>query len=130
MVDIEVSLVRRLVAAQFPQWADLPVTPVAQSGWDNRTFHLGDTMSVRLPSAERYVAQVEKEHRFLPALGPHLPLPIPAPLGLVEPGEVHSGYIVVRGAEAGVGRLRWSVRELQGKGREVVFDETVHIPQH
>ena len=47
---------------------------------------------------------------------------------LVEPGEVHSGYIVVRGAEEGVGRLRWSVRELQGQIREVTFDETVNIP--
>jgi aminoglycoside phosphotransferase (APT) family kinase protein len=44
-------------------------------------------MSVRLPSAERYVAQVEKEHRYLPALGPRLPLPIPVPLGLGKPGE-------------------------------------------
>lgn len=50
------------------------------------------------------------------------------PRQLVEPGEVHSGYIVVRGAEEGVGRLRWSVSELQGRGREVMFDETVHIP--
>lgn len=47
---------------------------------------------------------------------------------IVEPGEVHSGYIVVRGAEEGVGRLRWSVRELQGQTREVEFDETVNIP--
>ncbi len=47
---------------------------------------------------------------------------------LVEPGEVHSGYIVVRGAEEGVGRLRWSVREVQGQVREVTFDETVNIP--
>lgn len=47
---------------------------------------------------------------------------------IVEPGELHSGYIVVRGAEEGVGRLRWSVRELQGETREVNFDETVNIP--
>ncbi len=49
--------------------------------------------------------------------------------GLVEPGEVHSGYVTVRGAEEGVGRLRWSVRELQGQTREVAFDETVNIPR-
>ncbi|WP_105418924.1 aminoglycoside phosphotransferase family protein [Neorhizobium sp. T25_27] len=86
MVEIDVPLVRGLIAEQFPEWAGLDVRPVTNGGWDNRTFHLGDSMSVRLPSAERYVAQVEKEHRFLPALGPRLPLPIPVPLGLGKPG--------------------------------------------
>ncbi len=62
--DIGVSLVGRLVAMQFPEWASLPITPVEVSGWDNRTFRLGEDMSVRLPSAEGYVPQVEKEHRW------------------------------------------------------------------
>lgn len=87
MVEIDTALVKNLIAAQFPDWEDLPVRPVATSGWDNRTFHLGDEMSVRLPSAERYVAQVEKEHRFLPVLGNRLPFAIPVPLGLGKPGE-------------------------------------------
>ncbi len=84
--DIDASLVRRLVASQFPRWANLPVRPVEPSGWDNRTFHLGDEMSVRLPSAEGYAAQVDKEHRWLPKLAPHLPLPIPVPLAMGVPG--------------------------------------------
>ena len=50
-VVIDASLVRRLIASQFPKWKELPITPVATSGWDNRTFHLGKDMSVRLPSA-------------------------------------------------------------------------------
>ncbi|GIF66464.1 aminoglycoside phosphotransferase [Asanoa ishikariensis] len=86
---IDVALVRRLVAEQFPQWAGLPVSPVAVGGNDNRTFHLGDEMSVRLPSAEGYVASVEKEQRWLPVLAPHLPVPIPAPLAQGRPG---AGY--------------------------------------
>jgi aminoglycoside phosphotransferase (APT) family kinase protein len=84
--DITAALVRRLIAAQFPQWAELPITPAAPQGWDNRTFRLGDDMSVRLPSAPGYVAQVEKEHHWLPILAPHLPLPIPVPIGRGEPG--------------------------------------------
>jgi aminoglycoside phosphotransferase (APT) family kinase protein len=86
-MDIDVPVVRRLVATQFPQWAELPITPVKVSGWDNRTFHLGEEMSVRLPSAEGYVPQVEKEQRWLPELAPLLPLPIPVPLGKGVPGE-------------------------------------------
>jgi aminoglycoside phosphotransferase (APT) family kinase protein len=83
--DITPVVVTRLVATQFPQWADLPVVPVAHDGWDNTTFRLGDELCVRLPSAERYVAQVEKEHRWLPILGSQLPLPIPRPVALGRP---------------------------------------------
>lgn len=86
-VEIDAALVRRLVAAQLPHWADLPIEPVALGGWDNRTFRLGDDMSVRLPSAARYSEQVEKEQRWLPRLAPHLPLPIPVPLARGAPGE-------------------------------------------
>ena len=89
MIEIDATLVRQLIRTQFPQWAALPVAPVENGGWDNRSFRLGNSMSVRLPSASRYVAQVEKEHRWLPQLRPHLPLPIPLPLGLGVPG---SGY--------------------------------------
>src|SRR5262245_39020706 len=87
MIEIDARLVKQLLRAQFPQWAELPVTPVAHGGWDNRTFRLGDSMSVRLPSAPVYVAQVEKEQRWLAVLAPHLPLPIPRPLALGAPGE-------------------------------------------
>ncbi len=83
---ITAELAAALVARQFPAWAGLPVVPVAESGWDNRTFRLGDAMTVRLPTAEHYVAAVGKEHTWLPRLAPHLPLPIPAPLALGAPG--------------------------------------------
>ena len=84
-VDINVSLVGQLVSAQFPQWADVPIKPVEFDGWDNRTFRLGDDMAVRLPSAEAYAGQVEKEHQWLPRLAPLLPLPIPVPLAMGVP---------------------------------------------
>ncbi len=86
-VHIDAALVRRLVAARFPQWADLPVKPVEFDGWDNRTFHLGAHMTVRLPSAAPYALQVEKEHRWLPKLAPLLPLPIPVPLAKGAPAD-------------------------------------------
>ncbi|WP_457581549.1 aminoglycoside phosphotransferase family protein [Ensifer canadensis] len=84
---IDALLVRRLVAAQFPQWATLDIKPVLPGGWDNRTFHLGRDMTVRLPSAASYALQVEKEQFWLPKLAPHLPLPIPVPLARGVPGE-------------------------------------------
>ncbi|MBJ7601503.1 MAG: aminoglycoside phosphotransferase [Candidatus Nephthysia bennettiae] len=84
--DITPEFVSDLVSAQFPHWAGLPVTPVEFDGWDNTTFHLGEGMSVRLPSAERYAPQVEKEHRWLPVLARQLPLAIPEPLARGVPG--------------------------------------------
>lgn len=89
-VPIDVSLVRRLIDSQFPQWANLPIKPVAFSGWDNRTFHLGTEMTVRLPSAAFYALQVEKEQCWLPYLAPHLTLAIPSPIAKGEPAE---GYL-------------------------------------
>lgn len=83
--DITADLVEGLVASQFPQWSSLPVRPVEIDGWDNTTFRLGSSMSVRVPSADSYVAQVDKEHRWLPVLAPQLPLPIPVPLARGEP---------------------------------------------
>ena len=88
-ITVTAPQVRRLIEEQFPQWAGLPVQPVASGGWDNRTFHLGAGMLVRLPSAAEYALAVDKEHRWLPALAPRLPLPIPVPLAKGEPG---AGY--------------------------------------
>ena len=99
----------RLIAAQFPQWANLPVRPVELDGWDNATFRLGEDMSVRLPSAERYAAQVEKEHRWLPKLAPLLPLPIPTPLAKGAPTDDYpfpwSVYRWIAGENATIERI-------------------------
>ena len=84
--DITADLVSQLIADQFPRWAGLPVRPVEADGVDNSTFRLGQTMSVRLPSADVYVEQVDKEHRWLPVLAAQLPLPIPEPLAKGVPG--------------------------------------------
>ncbi len=112
-VDINVSLVGRLVTAQFPQWADLPIKPVEFDGWDNRTYRLGDDMAVRLPSAEWYSGCVEKEHRWLPRLAPLLPLPIPVPLAMGVPAD---GY-----------PWHWSVyRWLEGKNATIERIDDLH----
>ncbi|PZF80821.1 aminoglycoside phosphotransferase family protein [Jiangella anatolica] len=86
MTHIDAALVAGLIADQFPQWAGLPVRPVELQGVDNRTFRLGDELSVRLPSAAHYREQVAKEQRWLPLLAPRLPVPIPAPVAVGRPG--------------------------------------------
>jgi aminoglycoside phosphotransferase (APT) family kinase protein len=88
-IKIDRDLVQSLIAEQFPEWANLSVQPVKRQGNDNRTFHLGKSMSVRLPSASQYVEHVTTEQRWLPKLAPKLPLPIPLPIGIGAPG---AGY--------------------------------------
>ncbi|MGL4611987.1 MAG: hypothetical protein ACRCYY_20305, partial [Trueperaceae bacterium] len=48
---------------------------------------------------------------------------------LVEPGETHSGFVVVKGAVAGSANLCWTAVEMQGNGREVTFNESIDIPR-
>jgi aminoglycoside phosphotransferase (APT) family kinase protein len=86
-VDTDTSLVGRLLAAQFPQWADLPILPLHSAGTDNAIYRLGDDMAVRLPRIHGATGQVDKEHRWLPRLAPLLPLAIPIPLARGTPGE-------------------------------------------
>lgn len=86
-VEIDVALVQELIATQFPHWAKLPIQPVPFGGWDNRTFHLGEHMLVRLPSAAAYSFQVQKEQYWLPRLAKFLPLPIPTPLAMGTPAD-------------------------------------------
>lgn len=113
---IDAALVRRLIAAQFPQWRDLAIRPVEVDGWDNRTYRLGNDMTVRLPTHESYVPAVDKEQRWLPVLAPRLPVPIPTPLAKGAPGE---GY-----------PFSWSIRRwLSGEPRALNASPTCrHSP--
>lgn len=108
------ELVSGLIADQFPEWAGLPVWPVEAGGIDNRTFRLGQTMSVRLPSASSYREQVDKEHRWLPVLAAQLPLPVSTPLATGVPGRGYpwpwSVYRWIDGEPASTGHIDDMVR--------------------
>lgn len=79
-IDIDESLVHRLIATQFPQWASLPLKSVPSAGTDHALYRLGDEMVVRLPRTSSASIQIDKEQQWLPKLAPLLPLTIPYPL--------------------------------------------------
>jgi aminoglycoside phosphotransferase (APT) family kinase protein len=85
-VTVDDDLVRALVDLQFPDWAHLPLQRIASTGTDNVIYRLGSDLGLRLPRIGWAVGQVGKEHRWLPRLAPHLPLSVPEPVGLGEPG--------------------------------------------
>ena len=64
-VETDETLVRRLLAGQFPQWADLPIERIDSSGTDHAIYRLGDGMAVRLPRIHWATGQVEKDERWL-----------------------------------------------------------------
>ncbi|MGB3437509.1 MAG: aminoglycoside phosphotransferase family protein [Actinophytocola sp.] len=84
---IDTALVRRLVAGQFPRWADLPVEPVPSSGTDNAMYRLGDDLAVRLPRIPGAAEDVARDRRWVPWLAPQLPVAVPEQVAMGAPAE-------------------------------------------
>jgi aminoglycoside phosphotransferase (APT) family kinase protein len=109
-IHTDVALVRRLLAGQFPQWADLPIDPVASYGTDHDIYRLGDHLVARLPRIGWATKQAATEAKWLPKLAPHLPLALPVQLAMGHPAE---GY-----------PFDWSVYEwLPGENANGTIDE-------
>lgn len=113
-INITLSLAKDLITEQFPQWAHLPIKPVEVGGWDNRTFHLGTEMSIRLPSAQCYAAKVQIEQKWLPILAPHLSLRIPKPLAMGKPCKDYP--------------FNWSIYQwIEGKSANILTIDELHL---
>ncbi len=88
-IETDVTLVRRLLVGEFPQWADLAIVPVVSYGTDHDIYRLGDHLAARLPRIGWAVGQAAKEAKWLPRLAPHLPLAVPVQLAGGRPA---AGY--------------------------------------
>jgi aminoglycoside phosphotransferase (APT) family kinase protein len=84
-VHIDVALARALLEDQHPDLAHLELREFA-NGWDNVTFRLGEQLVIRMPRRAMAAPLIDHEQRWLPALAPSLPLPIPAPVRNGRPG--------------------------------------------
>jgi aminoglycoside phosphotransferase (APT) family kinase protein len=87
-LDVDESLVRALLAEQFPGWADLPLER-AGDGTVNVIYRLGEELSVRIPRRDGPETEDDLEFRWLPLLAPQLPVAIPRPVARGRPG---AGY--------------------------------------
>jgi aminoglycoside phosphotransferase (APT) family kinase protein len=85
-LHVDEALVRRLVAEQFPDWAELPLRRVEPDGTVNAIFRLGDGLSVRLARREGPTEPGSEAIDWLPGLAPQLPLEIPVPVAQGRPG--------------------------------------------
>ena len=87
-LDVDETLVRSLLAEQFPGWADLPLER-AGDGTVNVIYRLGEELSVRIPRRDGPETEDDLEFRWLPLLAPQLPVAIPRPVARGRPG---AGY--------------------------------------
>lgn len=87
MSDLRITpyLARKLIAEQFPEFSNFPITDVEKQGHDNRTYRLGLDMLIRMPTAADYALKVPKEQELLPQLAKRLSLSIPAPIKMGKP---------------------------------------------
>ncbi|MGW6282341.1 aminoglycoside phosphotransferase family protein [Kribbella sp. NPDC055071] len=90
-VGIDTRLVRELVAAQFPQWAALPLERVDSSGLVNAIYRLGPDLTVRLPLRPSTTDLVQREQAKLTALAPFLPVAIPSVEAIGSPTDAYPG---------------------------------------
>lgn len=115
-IPIDTELVRALVSRAIPQYAGLPVRRLDASGSSNALFRLGEDLLVRLPRQPGGSVTISKEARWLPVLGPWLPVGIPEVVAVFEPGCDYPE--------------RWSVvRWIDGQHPEVVTPETPVDPR-
>ncbi|MFE3587353.1 aminoglycoside phosphotransferase family protein [Streptomyces niveus] len=126
-IPVDEPLVRTLLKAQCPNWAELPLSP-AGAGTDNVMYRLGDDLLVRLPRTADTARSIRKELEWLPRLAPLLSRPVPAPVHSGTPTDgfplIWSVYRWIDGGQTGPDTVRdWAtfgadlaaaVRELHG----------------
>jgi len=88
-IEIDLPLVRALVDRALPDLAGHRLRPLDASGSSNALFRLGDDLLVRLPRQPGGSATIAKEARWLPYVGPALPVAVPK---IVAVGEPDLGY--------------------------------------
>jgi aminoglycoside phosphotransferase (APT) family kinase protein len=86
-VDTDAALVQRLLAGQFPRWAELPIERVSSYGTDHAIYRIGSGLAARLPRIASATRQAAMEATWLPRFAPQLPLRVPAQLATGRPAE-------------------------------------------
>jgi aminoglycoside phosphotransferase (APT) family kinase protein len=85
--DSNEELVRALLREQFPQWVGLSISRADSDGTVNSIFRVGTELAARLPLAAWAEPQISKDHTWLPRIAPFVPLEVPTPVAIGEPGQ-------------------------------------------
>lgn len=89
-LHVSVETVRRLVAEQFPEWAALPIRPLACGGTVNALFRIGDQLTGRFPLQPLEVTEarrwLEEEAEAARELAGRTAYATPKPVAIGQPG--------------------------------------------
>lgn len=132
-IDVTEDLARRLLEAQHPDLASLPLR-VFRSGFDNVMVRLGEDYLLRLPRREVAASLVVHEQEWLPQVAPRLPLPVPSPLRIGVPGEGYpwrwSVLPWLDGVEVGAADLRPEEAVRLGRFWRALHEPVVGAPDN
>jgi aminoglycoside phosphotransferase (APT) family kinase protein len=94
-VDVSADVVAALVAAQFPRWRAHPVRPVVSHGTVNALFRVGEEIVLRFPLQPSLDPELRdalvREQEIARRIAAHVPVAVPEPIALGEPGEGYPG---------------------------------------
>ncbi|WP_285794382.1 aminoglycoside phosphotransferase family protein [Micromonospora sp. NBRC 107095] len=94
-VDVSAEVVATLVAGQFPRWRGLPVRPLPSTGTVNALFRVGPDVVLRFPlrpfADPGLRDELLREQEYARLFAARLPVAVPEPLGVGEPGEGYPG---------------------------------------
>jgi len=90
-IEITSSLVLSLLTQQHPDLAHLSIQ-IMESGWDNVMVRIGEDLALRLPRRAVANSLILNEQKWLPFLGPKLPVPVPVPIRIGEPQNDYPFY--------------------------------------
>jgi len=102
-LDVDVDVVRQLLADQRPDLAPLRITPVVSTGTVNALFRLGDNLVARLPLQRQWAEGIDREWRWIPWLATRITsVRMPEPIFKGSPNDafpfVWSVYRWIEGA--------------------------------
>ncbi|MGV0028297.1 GNAT family N-acetyltransferase [Phormidesmis priestleyi] len=84
-IDIDIAIVNRLLAEQFPHLAERSITVVRSTGTVNAIYRLDNDLYVRLPRVETSAESIDREWTWVPKLAPRISVTIPQPLARGKP---------------------------------------------
>ncbi|MBV8638838.1 MAG: phosphotransferase [Candidatus Eremiobacteraeota bacterium] len=102
-IEVNEEKARRIIAAQFPQFAGATVRRVG-SGWDNAAFLVDERFVFRFPQRAIAAPLIEREMEFMPSIAERLAIAVPNPVYAGVPQFDYpwrfAGYEVLQGETA------------------------------
>jgi aminoglycoside phosphotransferase (APT) family kinase protein len=91
-MEIDEELVRRLLIAQFPHWAELSLRRIEPAGTVNAIFRLGEEYSIRLARRTGPTTPESREFTWLPKIASWVQLETPVPIAQGHPNSEYPWF--------------------------------------